>query len=282
MEAQTANSIESNKERIKGWRYSRDVYLPHLGEGEGDREAPYAGEIFRQPDLAATLRKLVEAERQALAAGKNRKEAIYAAYDRFYTGDIAEEFVRGAREEGALITMEDLASWRVHIEEPVTTTYKGIEVYKLTTWVQGPVLLQALNILENFDLKAMGYNSPRYIHALYQAMNLAFADRDFYYGDPYFPPAEPIRGLLSKDYARERAKLIDWDRNDPDIKPGDPYPFQGETNPFLRYLETWPRDPKATTDQASDAQFDEDFYSGTTSIQTTDEEGWVVSITPSA
>ena len=103
--------------------------------------------------------------------------------------------------------MEDLANWKVHIEEPVHTNYKGIEVYKLTTWVQGPVMLQALNILENFDLKAMGYDSARYIHTLYQAMNLAFADRDFYYGDPYFPPAAPIQGLLSKEYARERAKL---------------------------------------------------------------------------
>ena len=111
---------------------------------------------------------------------------------------------------------EDLANWRVYLEEPVSTNYKGIEVYKLTHWVQGPAMLQALNILENFDLKSMGYNSSRYIHTLYQAMNLAFADRDFYYGDSRFPPEEPIRGLLSKDYARERAKLIREDRNDAD------------------------------------------------------------------
>ena len=91
------------------------------------------------------------------------------------------------REQGGLFTMEDLANWKVKIEEPVHTNYKGIEVYKLTTWVQGPVMLQALNILENFDLKSMGYDSARYIHTLYQAMNLAFADRDFYYGDPALP-----------------------------------------------------------------------------------------------
>ncbi len=90
------------------------------------------------------------------------------------------------------------------------TTYKGIEVYKLTTWVQGPVLLQALNILENIDLKSMGFNSTKYIHTLYQAMNLAFADRDFYYGDPYLPPEEPIKGLLSKEYAKERFSQINW------------------------------------------------------------------------
>ena len=155
-----------------------------------------------------------------------------AAYDRFYKGDIAQEFARGSQEVGGLHTAEDLANWRVYLEEPVSTNYKGIEVYKLTHWVQGPAMLQALNILENFDLKSMGYNSARYIHTLYQAMNLAFADRDFYYGDSRFPPEEPIRGLLSKDYARERAKLINEDRNDPDARPGDPYPFQGGSNPF--------------------------------------------------
>ena len=117
-----------------------------------------------------------------------------AAYDRFYKGDIAQEIARGTQEQGGLITVEDLASWKVHIEEPAKTSYKGVDVYKLTQWTQGPVLLQSLNILENFDVKAMGYNSARYIHTLYQAMNLAFADRDFYYGDPYFPPEEPIAG----------------------------------------------------------------------------------------
>ena len=135
--------------------------LPHAGEA---REAPQAGEIFRQADLAATLRKLVEAERQALAAGKSRKEAIAAAHERFYRGDIAAEFVRGFREQGGLITAEDLAKWKPWIEEPLSTSYRGIDVYKLDTWTQGPVLLQTLNILENFDLRAMGYNSANYIH----------------------------------------------------------------------------------------------------------------------
>ncbi|NIN71169.1 MAG: gamma-glutamyltransferase family protein [Gemmatimonadetes bacterium] len=281
IEASTANSLERNKRRIKEWPYSAAVYLPHAGE---EREAPSAGEIFRQPDLAETLRKLVQAEEQALEAGSSRKEAIYAAYERFYTGDIAQEFVRGAQEQGAQITMQDLANWQVYIEEPVMTTYKGIEVYKLTTWVQGPVLLQTLNILENFDLASMGYNSARYIHTLYQAMNLAFADRDFYYGDPYFPPEEPIAGLLSKDYARQRAELINWVRNDPDLGPGDPYPFQGGTNPYLHYLEegwetTWP--PASRARGAALREIEEAFNLGTTSIQAADEEGWVVSVTPS-
>lgn len=284
IEAETANLIEREKERLKQWPYSRQVMLPHLGE---KREAPEPGEIFRQPDLAATLRKLVEAEQEALKQGKSRKEAIYAAYDRFYKGDIAREIVRSVQEQGGLFTLEDLARWRVYIEEPVKTNYKGIEVYKLTTWVQGPVMLQMLNILENFDLRAMGYNSARYIHTLYQAMNLAFADRDFYYGDPYFPPTEPVRGLLSKEYARERAKLINMERNDPNIKPGDPYPFQGERNPYLKLLEKWGEQQKgaAKSDSQESArsneEFEKDFYAGTTSVIAADEEGWVVSVTPS-
>ncbi|MGH7504017.1 MAG: gamma-glutamyltransferase family protein, partial [Longimicrobiales bacterium] len=283
IEAQAANSIQSNAERISQWPYSKAVFLPHTGE---EREAPVAGEIFRQPDLAATLRKLVETEEQALAQGKGRKEAIYAAYDRFYTGDIAEEYVRGSREQGGLHTLEDLANWEVHIEEPVSTTYKYIEVYKLTTWTQGPVLLQTLNILENFDLQAMGYNSARYMHTLYQAMNHAYADRDFYYGDPYFPPEEPIQGLLSKEYAKARAADIDLEQNDPNVKPGDPYPFQGGTNPFRKYLDSWPPRREATNEdgemlRSSSLSFEEAFYMGTTSVQAADEEGWVVSITPS-
>ena len=244
IEAQTANAIERNKDWLKKWEYSRAVMLPHLGE---EREAPNPGEIFRQPDLAATLQKLVDAEQQALDEGKSREEAIYAASDRFYTGDIAQELVRGTQEEGGLITMEDLANWEVKIEEPVSTEYKGVEVYKLTHWTQGPVLLQSLNILENFDLKAMGYNSARYIHTLYQAMNLAFADRDFYYGDPAFEPAEPIGGLLSKAYAKERAQEIDSVQNDPDAKPGDPYPFQGRYQPLFRVPEAVAHDRRGAS-----------------------------------
>jgi len=284
IEEETANSIERNKGWLKQWRYSRAVMLPHAGEA---REAPEAGEIFRQPELAATLRKLVEAEQDALRRGKNRHDAIMAAYDRFYRGDIAQEFVRGLQEEGGLITLPDLANWRVKIEEPVMTQYRGIDLYKLPQWSQGPAMLQALNILEGFDLKAMGYNSTRYIHTLYQAMSLAFADRDFYYGDPAFPPDEPMRGLLSKEYARERAKLINPDHNDPDIKPGDPYPFQGGTNPYLPLLQRWSPRPVTTSegegsdDAAALAAFDEAFRRGTTSIEAADTSGWVVSVTPS-
>ena len=290
IENDTVRRIRSSVDDIRQWPYSTEIYLTHP-EDEDD-PAPRVGEIFRQADLAATLRKLVEAEARALERGLDRKAAIYAAYDRFYRGDIAEELVRSTREQGGLITMEDLDRWQVHIEEPVKTTYKGYEIYKLTSWVQGPVLLQILNMLETVDLTSMGYNSARYIHALYQVMNHAFADRDFYYGDPYFPPEEPLEGLLSKQYARHRAAQIDWQRNDPDVRPGDPYPFQGGENPFAEYLETWrtvkPEPPGedsagATLDEAAldEAKRAEAFLAGTTSIQAADADGWIISVTPS-
>ncbi|HWW77492.1 MAG TPA: gamma-glutamyltransferase, partial [Pyrinomonadaceae bacterium] len=316
IEAQLANTIERQKGEIKKWKYSPAVMLPHAGQR---REAPEPGEVFKQPDLAATLRKLVEAEQRALASGKDRKAAIYAAYDRFYKGDIAQEIARGVKEDGGLITAEDLANWKVHIEEPVKTNYRGVEVYKLSQWTQGPAMLQALNILENFDLKGMGFNSSRYINTVYQAMSMAFADRDFYYGDPYFPPEEPIAGLLSKDYAKQRAAQLNLQRNDPNVKPGDPYPFQGSRpNPFRELLDKWSPNPTnanpatpppanqdtvrpsgsaaltpppstsasgasefAASARSADEDFMRAFYSGTTSVEAADEEGWVVSVTPS-
>ena len=234
IERQLADGLEREKARIKEWPYSRALFLTHPGQ---DREAPAAGEIFRQLDLLATLRKLVEAERRALASGKSRKDAILAAYDRFYRGDIAQEFVRGSREQGGR-SRSRTSPLESEIEEPFHTR-SGNRRLQLDVWTPGPAMLQALNLLEPLDLRAMGFNSARYIHTLYQAMNLAFADRDFYYGDPDFPPAEPRRGLLSKEYAKARAGQIDWKRNDPNVKPGDPYPFQGEKNPYLGLLEKW-------------------------------------------
>jgi gamma-glutamyltranspeptidase/glutathione hydrolase len=289
IEANQANNMERQRAVISQWPASTRVFLPHLDAADATkRAAPHPGEIFRQPHLAATLRKLVAAEAEALAAGKSRRDAIYAAYDRFYRGDVASELARATQEAGGLITLEDLDRWRVRIEAPVHTDYRGIEVYKLTSWTQGPVMLQTLNLLENLDLRSMGYNSARYMHALYQAMNLAFADRDFYYGDPDFAPEEPLRGLLSKDYSRARLAEIDWSKARVDIGPGDPYPFQGGENPHRDLLEQWtPIPPKgdgvgeAGFQQAMRMSHDEAFRAGTTSIQAADAEGWVVSVTPS-
>jgi gamma-glutamyltranspeptidase / glutathione hydrolase len=303
IEAMAANNMEKNLNWIKQWPYSRKVFITHPGE---KREAPEPGEIFIQKDLLATLTKMVDAETAALQAHKSRKEAIYAAYDRFYTGDIAREFVRGCREQGGLISSEDLARWKPLEEEPLHVNYKGIDVYKLQQWSQGPAFLQSLNILENMDLRQMGYNSTRYIHTLYQTMNLAFADRDFYYGDPYFQPREPIQGLLNKDYAKLRAKAMNDRYNDSTCAPGDPYPFEGKTNPYTALLKSrfgndWPRslpqafrapvlpldaetayrDGQTENRSDTDSLYQDRLWKGTTSIEACDEEGWVVSVTPS-
>lgn len=290
IEAQTANSIERAKERLKQWPYSKAVMLPHLGE---KREAPEAGEIFVQQDLYNTLSKMVEAEQTALKKGATRKAAIMAAYDRFYKGDIADEFVRGCQEQGGLITKQDLANWKPIEEEPTHVNYKGIDVYKLQQWTQGPSMLQALNILENFDLKSMGYNSVKYINTVYQAMSMAFADRDFYYGDPKFSPQIPMKGLLSKEYAKLRASQIDSTKNLSNVGPGDPYPFEGRTNPFKELLsqrgftefDSSKRNFVPAHDSGGLAMIDADYqdrlWRGTTSVEAADKEGWVVSITPS-
>ncbi|MEO5947635.1 MAG: gamma-glutamyltransferase [Chitinophagaceae bacterium] len=291
IDAQTANAMERGKARIKEWPYSKKVFLPHLGE---KREAPVAGEIFVQKELLATLTKMIESEREMLKKKKSRKEAIMAANDRFYKGDIAKEFVRGSKEQGGLITMEDLAKWKPIIEEPLSVNYKGIDVYKMQQWTQGPTMLQSLNILENFDLKNMGYNSTKYIHTLYQTMNMTFADRDFYYGDPYFAPEEPMKGLLSKEYAKQRAAMINPDMNDANIGPGDPYPFEGKTNPYMsfindkkKYTDTTLKKGNATPDHdvqnvaMNNEEYMERLWMGTTSVEAADKEGWVVSITPS-
>ncbi|MEO8503592.1 MAG: gamma-glutamyltransferase [Acidobacteriota bacterium] len=287
IEAQLASTIEHQKSHIKEWPDSKRIMLPHLGEAW---EAPHPGEIFRQPDLAATLRKLVETEAAARQAGKSRKDAILAANDRFYQGDIAAELVRSVREQGGLFTLDDLKNWRVKIEEPLSTDYRGIKVYKLDVWTQGPAMLQALNILEPLDLQAMGFDSARYIHAVTQAMHLAFADRDFYYGDPAFQPEEPKLGLLSKEYARSRLKEIDWSKNRTDIGPGDPYPFQRAVNPFADLLKAWntptgpggkPQWQVSQLEGQAQRDFVDTFTSGTTSIEAADAEGWVVSVTPS-
>jgi gamma-glutamyltranspeptidase/glutathione hydrolase len=285
MESGTSERIEGSKDEIKKWPASAKLFLTNKGESF---EAPHTGEIFVQTDLYNMLSKLIEAEQQAIKKGKNRKEAIYAAYDRFYKGDIADEFVKGVEALGGIITKKDLANWKVYIEEPLKTNYKGIDVYKLTSWVQSPVMLQSLNMIEKLDVKSMGYNSVNYIHALYQVMNLTFADRDFYYGDPYFPPTEPMKGLMTKEYAEQRLKEINWEKNTRMVKPGDPYPFQGESNPFIEYLNNWSNDKNLKKvgyvpemQVPSEFPTDTKIYNGTTSIQAADEEGWVVSITPS-
>jgi gamma-glutamyltranspeptidase / glutathione hydrolase len=274
IEQQLVETIQRTKKQLKQWPNSARLFFPN------DSEGPQTGDIFQQRDLLETLQRFIAVEKSALASGKTRKEAIYAVYDWFYKGEMADEFASAVQAEGGLITKEDLANWKVYIEEPLKTSYKGIDVYKLNTWVQSPAMLQALNMLEQYDLKKLGFNSANYIHLIYQVMSLAFADRDFYYGDPYYPPVEPVNGLMSKKYALDRTQLINWEKNDPDIKPGDPYPYQGDKNPYTEILKNWTTVKKELS-PSEVMEHREQFRAGTTTIQAADAEGWVVSVTPS-
>src|SRR2546423_3739665 len=184
-------------------------------------EAPKAGEIFKNPDLARTLKKLVEAERAYKAKG--RHEALKAARDRFYKGDIAREMAAFSEASGGLFRYEDFAEYTAKVETPVSTDYRGYQVYKNPSASQGPTELIALNLLEGYDVKKMGLNTPDYIHTSIEAIKLAMADREKFLGDVDFIKI-PYDALLSKEYARERRKLIDPQKASLDLRPGSPLP----------------------------------------------------------
>jgi gamma-glutamyltranspeptidase/glutathione hydrolase len=207
-----ASQMREREQGTKEFPATARIYLP------GGRPSQ-PGEIFRQPELAATLRELVEVERNHRARG--RHAALQATRDYFYRGPIAKRIGDFSQANGGLLSAEDLAAYAARIEEPVKTSYRGYEVYKVGFWTQGPFMLQTLNLLEGFDLKAMGHNSADYLHTVAEAMKLGFADRDLYYGDPDFTSV-PGEKLLSKDYAQIRRKLIDPRKASLDQRPGDP------------------------------------------------------------
>ena len=192
---------------------------------------PQAGEIFRNPDLARTLKRLVEAETQNQAKG--RHEALKAARDRFYKGDIAREMAKFSEENGGLFRYEDFAGYTAKIEEPVSIDYHGYQIYKNASATQGPAELFALRILEGYDLKALGHNSADYIHTSVEATKLAFADRDKYLGDMDFIKI-PYEGLLSKGYAAERRAMIDKTTASLDFRPGTAEKFASDKTPLER------------------------------------------------
>jgi gamma-glutamyltranspeptidase/glutathione hydrolase len=218
-----ARAIATSR-KIRKYPTSAKVYLP------GGR-APEAGEIFRNPDLARTLKKLVEAEKQN--AGKGRHEALKAARDRFYKGDIAREMAKFSEENGGLFRYEDFASYSAKVEEPVYTDYRGYRVYKNPSASQGPSELFALNILEGYDLKKMGLNSADYIHTTAEALKLAMADREKYLADEDFVKI-PYQGLLSKEYAADRRKLIEPDKASLELRPGVAEKFMKDSAPLDR------------------------------------------------
>jgi len=223
---QLARAIERSQ-KLRKYPTSMKLYFP------GGR-APSPGAIFRNEDLARTLKKLVEAERQN--AGRGRREALKAARDRFYKGDIAQAMAKFSEENGALFRYQDFASYTAKVEEPVSVDYRGYQVYKNPSANQGPAELFALNLLEGYDLKAMGHNSVEYIHTCVEAIKLAFADRDKYLGDIDFIQI-PFEGLLSKDYARERRKLIDPNKASLEFQPGNPEKFMKSKVSLNRSVE---------------------------------------------
>ncbi len=184
------------------------------------------GDLLVQPDLARTFRRLADVERASSAQG--REAAIRAARDYFYKGDIAEEMARFSREQGGLLALEDIRDFSVKVEEPEVGRFRDYSVYTCGAWCQGPVLAQALQILEDDDLAGLGHNSADYIHLLSQALNLAFSDREHYYGDPDHVDV-PMKGLLAKEYAIARRGDMDMERAFPEMPPpGDPWPYQGD------------------------------------------------------
>ena len=210
-------------------KYASSVKLFQL-----DGPARRGGEIFKNPDLARTLRRLVEAEREN--ASKGRREALKAARDRFYKGDIAREMARFSEENGGLFRYEDFAAYTAKIEEPVAIDYRGYRIYKNASATQGPTELFALTMLEGYDLKTMGLNTPDYIHTCVEAMKLAFADRDKYLGDMDFIKI-PYEGLLSKAYAAERRQLIDPEKASLDFRPGVAEKFMKGVEPLDRPID---------------------------------------------
>src|SRR2546421_12746623 len=214
----------ATSQKLRKYPTSTKVYLPN-------NRAPQAGEIFRNPELARTLKRLVEAEKQN--AGKGRHEALKAARDRFYKGDIAREMAKFSEENGGLFRYEDFANYTAKVEEPVSVDYRGYQIYKNASASQGPAELFALKILEGYDLKAMGHNSADYIHTSVEAIKLAFADREKYLGDMDFIKI-PYAGLLSKEYAAERRALIDKSAASLAFRPGTAEKFTSDATPLHR------------------------------------------------
>ena len=252
-----ARAIQTSR-KITKYPTTTKIYLPN-------GKAPSAGDIFSNPALARTLKKLVEAEKQN--AGKGRHAALQAARDRFYKGDIAKEMATFSEANGGLFRYEDFAAYTAKVEEPVATDYRGYQIYKNASACQGPSELFALNILEGYDLKAMGHNSAAYIHTSVEALKLAMGDREKYLGDMDFIRI-PYEGLLSKEYAAERRKLIDPDKASLELRPGT-------AEKFMKGAPAMDRPLKVTT--RGDANHDGD----TSYIAVVDESRNMITLTPS-
>jgi gamma-glutamyltranspeptidase/glutathione hydrolase len=240
------------------WPDSKKTFMP-------DGQVPMPGEIFRQPNLAKTLRAMAAAEKKALAGGASRVVAIDAVRDFFYRGDIAHRIDAFMRANDGLLRYEDMAAFHLEPEEPVSTDFQGYKVYKPGFWSQGPAMIEALNILEGYDLRSLGVNSAEYIHKVVEALKLAYADRDTYYGDPKFNHI-PTEVLLSKTYAAERRKQIGKNAS-LDFVPGTINGKQGKH----------PTDMEIARTKIDDELMARD----TTCVDAIDKDGIIFSATPS-
>jgi gamma-glutamyltranspeptidase/glutathione hydrolase len=258
IDSMRAQSFAGSRPFFDAWPTSKAHFMP---EGH----VPQVGEIFRQPDTARTLRAMVEAEKKALAAGGKREAGIDAVRDYFYRGEIAKKIGEFSKENNGLIRYEDMAAFKLTVEEPVSTTYRGYTVYKPGFWSQGPAMLETLNILEGYDMRATPLNSAEYIHRTVEALKLAYADRDTYFGDPKFSKI-PADVLLSKSYAAERRKLI-TERSSQDFQPGK---INGK-------IGQHPAETEMASIKIDDALMAKD----TTCVNAIDKDGLVFSATPS-
>lgn len=274
-------AIISEKEKLysESYRSSGEVFLP-------GGKVPEVGEIFRNPDFANTLKLLCDGERKA--AGKGRVAGIEAARDVFYKGEIAQriiEFINSTpaldasgTERFGLLSYEDMAEWHAAVEEPVTVNYRGLDVYKCSSWTQGPVFLQQLTLLEGFDLAAMGNTSADYLHTLIECAKLAFADREVYYGDPAVDHM-PFDVLLSKEYAARRRELIGAEASF-ELRPGDVGYGTPEWTTFDVREDN--RQALGRRDQSNeDAPLGNSQPGDTTQCDAIDREGNMVAATPS-
>lgn len=260
--------FETERAACEPYAWTMRTYYP-------DGKITPVGQMFRQPNLAATLRALAQAEKDALSRGATREQAIEAGREAFYKGPIAKEMTSAVREAGGVMTEEDLAGYHGRIEEPASVPYRGYTVYKAGFWNQGPSLLQTLRLLEGFDLRGMGQGSADAVHTTVEAVKLAYADRDKYYGDPDFTRV-PGDVLLSAQYADARRRLIDPKKASLEQRPGNPLStdlpaeagsYEGGLSGFRLQAEV-PHAPKEPGD--------------TTSIQVADAAGNLFSATPSS
>lgn len=237
---------------------------------------PY--DLLKFPQIAATMRKLVAAEQAALKAGKSRSEALRAARDEFYKGSIAREMADFSEKNGGLFRYEDFANYEVKLREPAVLDYKGYKVYTQSSSSQGGTVLIWLNILKNFDLKALKHNSVEYLHLLAETGKLAYADREWLADIDFYPV--PWKGLLSEEYGKDRAKLVDMTQANNDLRVGNPWPYQGSKTPPNPWGLT--DEQQAAVQVANADVFDAEFLHGDTSgVSCADRWGNVIVMTPS-